>query len=143
MPKFLPHGSTVSFNGVLIGGLISVALPDSAKEEAETTDTDSGGDREFIPGLRDHGSLDVVCRYDPEDAGQIELENNFDASPSPSQEVIITLPASATVGATTVTFTFDAFVNASRQGDLDLVGSEAAQVTFGLRATGTVTKANV
>lgn len=143
MPKFLPHGSTFSFNAVNIGGLVAIAFPDATKEEAESTDTDSGGAREFIPGLRDHGSLDITVRYDPEDAGQIALEDNFDAAGAVAQQCIITLPAGATAGATTVTFTFNGFVIASRQGDLNLAESETAQVTFTIRVTGDVTKANV
>lgn len=138
MAKFLPHGTTVSFNAIPIGGLMSVSFPDAVKEEAETTDTDSGGAREYIPGLRDHGSFDLTVRYDPEDLGQIALEDNFDANPSPTQECIITLPASA--AATAVTYTFDAFVISSRDGDLNLVDSTAAEVTFALRVTGDVTK---
>lgn len=143
MPKFLPHGTTFSFNGQLVGGLIGVGFPSASKGEAETTDTDSGGDREFIAGLRDHGEVSVVVRYDPEDAGQIELEDNFDAAGLTTAQCIITLPAPATAGATTVTYTFDGWVNSSREGDLDLVADESAEVSFGVRVTGGVTKANV
>jgi len=145
MAKYLPHGAQFTFGSVPIGGLISIGFPDASKDEAETTDTDSGGQREFIPGLRDFGTVELQCRHDPVDAGQSALEANFLAA-ADVQECVITLPPEASADAspsTNVTYTFDAFVLAGPTGDLPLAESEAAQVSFTLRVTGAVTKSSV
>jgi len=137
--KYLPHGTQVTFGSVPIGGLVTVGFPDAAKEEAETTDTDSAGAREFIPGLRDYGTVELSCRHDPEDPGQSALDTNF-LLPNDIQEVVITLPQLASVGSGPVTYTFDAFVSAGPTGDLGLAESTAAEVGYSLRVTGPVTK---
>ncbi len=136
MAKYLPHGTTVSVNSQAIGGLISVSIPDRTRGEAETTDSDSGFDREFIPALRDPGSVELTFRHDPEDAGQLELNENFDDDgDSAVVPVTITLPSEA--GSNRV-YSFDAFVTAPPQGDLGLVEDEAAEQTATLRVAGPV-----
>jgi len=138
--KYLPHGTTFSFASVEIGGLRTVGFPDQTKEEAETTDTYSGGQREFIPGLRDFGTVELVVRHDPEDTGQQALDTNFLAAAT-IEECIITLPSGATADSSVVTYTFDGFVLQGPQGDLDLADSVAAEATYVIRVTGLVTTA--
>jgi len=147
MSKYLPHGAQFTFDSIAVGGLVSIGFPDATKEEAETTDTDSGGQREFIPGLRDFGTVELTCRHDPEDAGQSALEANFLAS-ADVKECVITLPIEASAGSGGIpstsqyTYTFDGFVLAGPTGDLGLADSEAAQVTFTIRVTGAVAKSS-
>ena len=140
MSKYLPHGAQFTFGSIAIGGLITIGFPDATKEEAESTDTDSGGQREFIPGLRDFGSIELTVRHDPEDAGQDALLDNFLAVKD-IEECVITLPPGATAGSVTVTYTFDGWVMAGPTGDLNLAESETAQVSFTVRCTGAVVKA--
>jgi hypothetical protein len=135
--KFLPHGTTIMVNSVLVGGLISVSIPDRTRGEAEVTDTDSAFDREFIPGLRDGGSVNLSFRFDPEDTGQVELVTNFNASGTAAiVPVIIEIPAAAISGGQT--FTFDGFVTAAPSGDLALVDDSAAEQTATIRVAGPV-----
>jgi len=143
MSKYLPHGTQFTFNSIAIGGLMTVGFPTATKEEAETTDTDSGGQREFIPGLRDFGTVQLTCRHDPDDTGQAALDANFLATKD-VQECVITLPdeASAASGSQ-ITYTFDGFVIEGPTGDLPLADSESAQVQYTIRVTGAVTKGSV
>lgn len=135
---YLPHGTTASVGGSDVGGLIAVSVPDRSKGEAETTDTGSGGDRSYIPGLREGGSVELTFRHDPDDAGQTALETNYDADDA-TVEIIITLPASATSASGSRTYTFDAFVTTPPSGELDLIGDEAAEQSATLKVAGPVT----
>ena len=140
MSKYLPHGTTVTIGSQLIGGLISVSIPDRSKGEAEITDSDSGGDREWIAGLRDGGNVEITMRHDPDDLGQIALETNYNAiGGAEVEEIVITLPAAATALTGSQTYTFDAFVTAALHGDLGLEADEAAEQTATLRVDGAVT----
>jgi len=135
MPKYLPHGSTVSIASITIGGLVSVGIPDRSRGEAETTDTDSGGDREYIPALREGGSVELTFRHIPTDVGQVKLETNFNAAGLAAvEEVIITLPDSGGR-----TYTFDGFVTAAPSGELALADDEAAQQSATIKVASAVT----
>lgn len=137
MAKYLPHGTTVTFNGSAIGGLVSVSIPDRTKGEAETTDSASV-DRTYLPGLRDPGNVELSFRHDPVDVGQIALETNFSADGSGAvKTMVITLPLAAKNPART--YTFDAYVSSPPSGDLDLVADEAAMQNCTIRVAGPVT----
>lgn len=138
MAKYLPHGTTVSFNAIPIGGLISVSIPDRSKGEAETTDSGSAGDRGYIAGLREGGHCNLTFRHDPTDTGQLQLETNYGLDGSGAvKSCVITLPTSAKSPART--YTFNAFVTTPPSGDLDLVGDDVAQQTATLKVAGPVT----
>src|SRR5260221_306131 len=97
MAKYLPHGTTVTFNGTAIGGLISVDVPTRTRGDAEITDSGASFNRTFLPGLRDGGSVNLSFRHDPSDAGQLALETNFNTDGSGAvKSVVITLPAPGT-----------------------------------------------
>lgn len=70
MSGFFGHGAGITFGGSAIGGLLDVPLPGQEAEEIEETDMDSGGFREFMAGLVDGGSLDLVVRMINGDVGQ-------------------------------------------------------------------------
>jgi len=122
--------------------LVSVSIPDRVKGEAETTDTDSTA-REFIAGLRDSGTVEITVRYDPDDAGQLIVDNNYAAAQG-SEVVawVITLPGAATASPSpqgVASWSFDGYVQKPWTGSLDLVGDVAAELTCTVRVTGPVT----
>lgn len=138
MAKFLPHGTTVSINGIAIGGLISVSIPARTRGAAETTDSGSAFDRRFIAGLRESGSVDLSFRFDPTDTGQQQLETNYGLDGSGAvKQVVITLPLTAKSPART--YTFDGFVTTPPSGDLDLVGDEVAIQSASIKVAGPIT----
>jgi len=140
VPKYLPHGTTFQIGSFLVGGLISVGIPDRSRGEAETTDTDSSGDREFIAGLRDGGSVELTFRHEPDDVGQLQLETNFNAAGAAAVEsCVITLPAVATGASGSRTYTFNAFVTSPPSGDLGLADDDAAEQSATLKLTSSVT----
>lgn len=139
MSKYVAHGTTVSIAATPIGGLIAVSIPERTRGEAEVTDSNSGFDREFIGGLRDPGSMEMTMRHDPDDAGQVALEANFDAlGGSEIEEFIITLPAAATTASGNRTYTFDGYVSQTPSGSLELADDVAAEVSVTVRLSGPV-----
>lgn len=144
MAHFLPHGTTVSIASQDIGGLIGVTPPARTRGEAETTDTDSSGDREYLPGLREGDSMELTMRYEPDDQGQQDLRTNYEnAVGSSPVEFIITIPSGATSASGSETHTFDGFVtNPPYAGDdQDLVADEVSEVTATIKVDGGVTVA--
>jgi hypothetical protein len=138
MSKYLAHGTQFSIGSVDVGGLISVGIPDRTRGEAEITDSDSAGDREYVAGLREGGTVELTFRHDPDDAGQLALEANFDlAAGSAVEECVITLPDAGTSPSGSRTYTFDGFVISAPSGDLGLVDDEAAEQSATIKvATG-------
>lgn len=142
--KYIAHGTQVLIGSTPIGGLISVGIPDRSRGEAETTDSDSGFDREFIAGLRDPGHVTLNMRHNPEDGGQQALIDNFEA---PGGEELtqfqIILPAAAVAGSPApspgYTFSFEGYVSAPPAGDLALASDQAAELSATIRVTGPVT----
>lgn len=117
---FFPHGSTFSFGGVEVGGLLDIPLPTYAKEEIETT---AHGDfvRTFVAGLADAGSITIPMRMIPDDAGQQDLVDNLEADGNTVEEGIITTPD---VIDPQVSWTFDCYVS-EIAGDLPWEGNAA------------------
>lgn len=138
MAKYLPHGTTVSFNAIVLGGLVSVSVPERTRGEAETTDSAAGGDRSYIAGLREGGSINLAFRHDPTDTGQLQLETNFGLDGSAAvKSVVITLPLSAKNPART--YTFNGFVTTAPSGDLGLVDDDVAMQNAVIKVAGPVT----
>ena len=138
--KYLPHGTQFSLGGMAVGGLTAVGIPERTRGEAETTDTDSAGDREWFPAIREGGSVELTFRHNPDDAGQQALESNYDADGAAAvEEGIITLPDDATSGSGGRTYTFDCFVTNPPQGELGLVEDEVAEQTATVKIDGKVT----
>lgn len=140
MAKYLPHGTTFKINNILVGGLVTVGLPGATRGIAESTDSDSNFDRTFLPGLRDGGNLTISFRHDPDDAGQEELEDNFNTNGAAAVVAcLITLPDVATSGSGSRTYAFNGFVSAAPKSDLGLVDEKVAEHTVTIQVTGAVT----
>jgi predicted secreted protein len=137
MPAINAHGSTVTFDSTAVGGLTSIGLPDQSKEEVEITSHDSAGWREFLPGLRDGGTVTLAGRLIPGDAGQNALDTNYNSDNTVVEVVITTAADSAS---NVVTYTFDAYVSATG-GELPY--DDAAEVNWTLRIDGEVAKSSV
>jgi hypothetical protein len=135
--KFWAHGTTVTFDSVQLEGIVSIELPDETTGEVTTTDGDSGGAAEFLPGIRDQGSVTIEMRRVPGATGQASLrtarENETVA------EMVITAPAKATTDSLVYTIVFDCYVSALG-GALALVDEEAAAFSSTFRVTGDVTE---
>jgi len=128
----------VTADSVQVEGLVSIGLPDETVGEAETTDSDSGGVREFVAGLADSGELQLEMRHIPGATGQDNLRT-LKASRA-VVEFIITLPASATDDSTVGTVTFDGYVN-GLGGELPVAEDAAAMFTASVRVSGALTHA--
>lgn len=137
--KFWCHGTQVLFDSVPIGGLTAIGLPDQSKEEVEVTSHDSEGWREFVPGLRDGGSVSLTARIKPSDPGQQALHANFNSDGS-TGDVVISLPPDPEDSDNVVSFSFEAFV-------MDTGGSApfdgAGEFTWTLRISGLVQRSDV
>jgi len=67
-------GVTVKINTILIGGLMEVTPGGRDVNFIDTTSHDSaGGNREFIGGLTDNGTLELGGNFVLADVGQVEL----------------------------------------------------------------------
>lgn len=125
------HGTTISFGGTNVGGIENIGLPEQSKDDVELTDHSSAGDREYVPGLREGGTVGLEGNNLPADAGQMALRANYDADGTDGA-VVITLPNGTT-------YTFDGYVNAL--GGDNPFDAEAS-FTASIKVTGAVTKAN-
>jgi hypothetical protein len=130
MARYLPHGTTFSVNSQLVGGLTSISIPDRSRGEAEITDSNSAFDREYLPGLREGGSVELTFRHNPDDVGQGELETNFNTNgDSAIVSCVLTLPDASLAGGGSRKYTFQGFVTAPPNGDLNLADDEAAELS--------------
>lgn len=136
--KYSAHGLTVSVDSVQVTGLVNVTVGGGSTGEAETTDSDSGGVREFVRGLSDSGQLSLEMRHIPGDSGQANLRT-LKASGA-TVEIEITLPDSATDSSDVGTLTFDGFVQ-NFDYDLPTAEDQAAMATSNIRISGDVTEA--
>lgn len=136
--KYSAHGLTITVDSVTITGLVNVTIGGGGTGEAETTDSDSGGVREFVRGLSDSGQLSLEMRHIPGDSGQANLRTLKSAGTT--VEVEITLPTSATTDSAVGTLTFDGFVQ-NFDYDLPTAEDQAAMVTANIRISGDITEA--
>ena len=141
MSKYIAHGTSMKIGSTRIGGLVSLSIPDRSAGEAEITDSDSS-DRRFIRGMRDPGSVEVTVRHDPDDPGQIAIDNNYNAAAG--SEVVswtIELPGAATASPSpggVAKYTFDGYVAKPFSGSLALADDTAAELTATIRVSGPV-----
>lgn len=136
--RYSAHGTTVTVNSVAVEGITSIAIGGGSAGEAETTDSDSGGIREYVRGLQDRGQLTLEMRHYPAEAGQANLRTLQAAGTT--VPVVVTLPASATDDATTATLSFNAFVQ-TFDYNLPTAEDAAATVTAVLRVSGNIVEA--
>jgi hypothetical protein len=133
---FWAHGTTVQIDSTSIGGLTSVSFPQEEKDLVDITAHDSGGDREYVGGLRDGGTVDLAMRIRATDTGQQALWTNYGTNGTTLAEFIITVPADPEVSDSSFTLTFDGFV-LSRGGDLPF--DDAGEQTYSIKISGAVT----
>ncbi len=99
----LCQGTTLSFGGSPIDGVVSITGIGSGSATEHDITTLASTAKEFKPGLRDFGAIEVELIRNQDDQGQSDL---FDALAAQTVDtVVVTLPSStANVG------TFDGFV---------------------------------
>lgn len=138
---FFAHGATMTFNGYEVGGLLDIPLPEEDREEVEITDQRSQFQREYLPGLKDNGTLDITMRMIPGDAGQTAMRENSE-SDNETVEIVIQLPSHVTdLGLPVLSWTFDGFVQTT--GGTLYWENTAAERTVTLRVSSGVTEAEV
>lgn len=78
MAKIRSFGTSVTIAATTIGGLtdINVTAGDVTNVDVTTHDS-SGGYREFVPGLKDGGTLDLTGKYNYANSGQAALKTHF------------------------------------------------------------------
>lgn len=135
MPAFFAHGTAISIGGTAIAGLTAITLPDETRDDVETTSHNSTGDRSFLPGLRDSGTVTIEGNLLVDDAGQTALRTNYDAD-NTTAAFVITLASSA--AATAVTYTFTGYVS-SLGGDTPF--DDKGTFTASIKVTGSVARA--
>jgi hypothetical protein len=130
----LAHGTQVTIDSVPIAGLRSIEGPQEEKDLVDVTDHDSGGAREYVPGLRDGGTLDLELLTESTDPGQQDLYANYALGNSIVPATFeISVPADAALTGSAFTITFDGFATSrSRSMPYDDVASE----TYSLKVTG-------
>lgn len=137
MAGIFPHGTTVEWGSIRIGGLTDVPIPERDREEVEVTDHDSQFNREYVPGLIDNGTYELPLRLVPGDAGQEALVASL-GNPEDIQQVTITLPDHASPR---YMWTFNAWVK-TMGGELPWENTAASRsVVF--RVTGAVTESEL
>ena len=130
------HGTTITIDSVAIGGVVEISGPDEEKALIEVTDHDSGGDREYVPGLRDGGTVNLVCRMEAADAGQQALWASYGDNTNTLSDFVITPPNDATISGDAEVLTFSGFVQ-SRSSAYPF--DDALARTFGVKISGAVT----
>lgn len=124
----LCQGTTMTFNSVAVGGLMSITGIGSGSATEIDITTFASTAKEFTQGLRDFGSVSIKLRRNQDDLGQAEM---FSAMASQlTRTVVITLPSS-----TANVATFTGFVQ-SLSTDLEADG--AVTGTAVIRITGAV-----
>jgi hypothetical protein len=136
--KFWAHGTQVDVDSTTIKGLTALTLPEPARGQVDTTDTDSDGVREFVAGILDEGEFGMEGHRIFGDPGQALLRANA-RQPNAVVGVVITLPAQAGDDTAPITVSFDAFVLTPPGGTLPLVDETAAGFSATMKVTGAVT----
>lgn len=121
----LCQGTTMTFNSVAVGGLMSISGIGSGDTTEIDTTTFASTAKEFLPGLRDFGAISVKLRRNQDDVGQAEM---FSAMASQTtRTVVITLPSST---ANVATFTgFVKSLSTDLEADGAVTGIAAIRIT--------------
>lgn len=124
------QGTTLTWNGVRVGDILSFSGPGGEASEIDVTDLDSVA-KEFKVGLPDNGQVTIEVNLDPTDSAQNSLWD--DRVSGTKRTAVITLTDS---GSTTLTF--EAYCKGfAINGEAD--GKVTASIT--LRVSGAITKA--
>lgn len=132
MSKHTTEGYTVTFNSISVGGLTNIPTPDIQRAEIDITDFDSTG-IETLPAFADAGTATMECIFDPDDAGQKAMIDNYELSTTTNRTVVITMPAASTTETTPGAVSYSAYVQGYNiQGDVN----DRVNITFTLRVQG-------
>lgn len=124
----LCQGTTVSFDGNAVGGLMAITGIGSGSASEIDTTTFASPAKEFVQGLRDFGIVTIDLRRNQDDVGQAAM---FTAMASQlTKTVIITLPTS-----TLNVATFSGFVQSL---STDMKADGAVEGKAVIRITGAV-----
>ena len=134
------HGTTISIDSVDIGGVFDIAGPEEEKALIETTDHDSGGDREYVPGLRDGGTVTLSCRLEAADPGQQALWASYGDPTNALSTFIITPPNDPAISGDAFTYDFSGFVTGRSSA---FPFDDAMAITFTVKISGAVTNSLV
>ena len=104
------HGTVVTIDSVDIGGLRGIDGPQEEKELVDVTDHDSGGDKEYVPGLRDGGTLTLNALEEAADPGQQALWASYGDNTNTGHDFTISPPEDPTVSSDTFVLSFSGFV---------------------------------
>ena len=130
------HGTQVTIDSVAIGGLRDIDGPQEEKELVDTTDHDSGGDREYVPGLRDGGTLELTYLVEATNAGQQALWSNYGDNTNTTAAFEISVPADPNISGSDFILSFNGFVT-SRSPTFPHEG--VAAQTCSIKISGAVT----
>jgi len=68
-------GTTISINGVLVGGLTNIKPPEKSADTIEVTTLDSAsGYRDYIQGFKEGGEVELTGFYDTSYTGQTNID---------------------------------------------------------------------
>lgn len=138
---FFAHGAVFNFDGYEVAGMMDIPLPEEDREEVEITGQGSDFQRQFLPGLKDNGTLDLTIRMVPDDAGQGAMRSNSEAD-NETVEMYIQLPDHVeNLGYPVLRWTFDGFVQTT--GGTLFWENQAAERTVTIRVSGGVTEEEV
>ena len=140
MARFWAHGTTVTIGSASIGGLNGIDHSGDTRGKVEITDSQSGGVREFLAGMLDTGTVQLVGRRMIGDEGQLALRANQRLSDA-IVGIVIQLPLQAAADSPSASagpsITFDAFVEQFDQS-FPMVDETAAEFTATLKVSGEV-----
>ena len=121
-------GSVLKIGALTVAKLSTIDPPEMSKEEIDVTTLDStGGYREFLPGFRDGGMLNLEGFVILGDTGQDGLKDNYDGDDLESFTIEL---------ANGETVTFDGYVSKYKRGTATV--NEAIKFTAEIRASGVV-----
>lgn len=110
-------GTTLSKDESKIAGLTSIGGIEITADTIDTTTLDSdGGYREFIGAFKDAGEVPIEGFFDPENEGQMEMQDALDAGTA--EDYKIEFPTSPKA-----TWTFKAVVTGFKVGDAEVDGT--------------------
>lgn len=126
MAKTKSFGTSVTIGGTAIGGLETINRTGADRNFVDVTTHDSvGGYREYVPGLKEGGTLELTGKFNIADAGQVALRAGGDAV----QVVVITLPDGTTIG-------FSGYIQPPNE---DVPLDDAVTFTASIKITGAIT----
>lgn len=139
--KFNAHGTEVSFASHDIGHITNIEFGGRSRGRVQVTDNKSQFSHEFVAGIRNPGTVTLSCLYDPENAGQNALLENFDRQDCDTvEDVVVTLPECATTGSSIATLTFSAFVESFNGPTLPQDADTPATVSIVLAVSGNISQ---